>query len=262
MVITMNKRSAVLLLTNKCNASCAVCCGSCSPECDEIMPESMMTDIIKELEALGSFKEVEFTGGEPFLCPDLLIKGIRQARDSGFATRVATNGFWGEWSKEDIRHFFNCAKLDMLCFSTDTYHAQYVSDEALGRAVTIAKTSGIQTKINIGENKESPSARAYFNSMGNYKYETYLEIYPHVRAGRAVENLCGDSFYSFSASGDKDFQRHDMVSFRYDGEVFPCYSPYIFDSEQSLGNLRKTSIKHLLNNDRNGHRREPERNGN
>lgn len=76
----------VIELTKKCNLNCRLCFSSGSPE---TMPLPALKRALKEARALG-VRSVRFTGGEPFLSPDLLPL-LKEARRLGFYTLVNTN---------------------------------------------------------------------------------------------------------------------------------------------------------------------------
>jgi MoaA/NifB/PqqE/SkfB family radical SAM enzyme len=248
----MKKQSAAFILTNRCTAACDICCLNCSPECEDIMPEELMLGAIDGLKNFGGFKFVGFSGGEPFLYPELLKKGMKYAFDAGFLVSAASNGFWGAWSKEEIKSFFEDLKTDGITLSTDSAHAQFVSDEAFGHAVVALKELEITFAILLGENKAGLSAREQFNVMGNYKYSTQMTIEPHVRAGKAAK-LPEDAFYRYEPLEKARCSERGMISIRYDGEVFPCCSPYIFDTQLSLGNLNKKNITEILTDKNNNY---------
>ena len=142
------------MLTNRCNAKCAVCGVSCSPELNGVFDEAMMIDVINQAKDIGTFQQIGFTGGEVFLYPDLLTKGLNHAKELGFMTSVATNGFWGSWSDEKIDAVLSAAKPDAIFFSFDMFHGEYVKPEFIERAVNACKRNNIQNvEIAIGEAK-------------------------------------------------------------------------------------------------------------
>ena len=93
----MTVNGLCLVVTDKCNAACDICCFSCSPEKGSVMDAHLMADVIDQAEGIDGLKYIGFSGGEPFLYYDLIRDGLARAKAKGFATSVATNGFWGAW---------------------------------------------------------------------------------------------------------------------------------------------------------------------
>ncbi len=80
----------VFELTKRCNLACAVCATS---RTEEELPAKKLEATLKEAAALG-IKNARFTGGEPFLSPNLLPL-LKSARKKGFYTLVNTNATAG-----------------------------------------------------------------------------------------------------------------------------------------------------------------------
>jgi MoaA/NifB/PqqE/SkfB family radical SAM enzyme len=216
------------------------------------MPEELMIDTIEGLKNCGGFETVGFSGGEPFLYPDLLKKGILRAKEAGFYVTVISNGFWGAWSDGELRNFFNEARPDSVGLSTDSSHARFVPDGAFARAVAILQILDIDFRIMLGENKTGLSAKEHFDKMGVYKYSPKMQITPHVRAGRAAD-FPEDAFYRYKDPEKAACNAQGIIAVRYDGEILPCCSPYICDTRLTLGNIREKNINEILSDKNNNY---------
>jgi len=246
----VQKTEACFIITNKCSAACEMCCEGCGPSKNEVMTQSLLLDTITALKEAGGFKLIGFSGGEPFLFPDLLEQGLLRAKEQGFSTTIATNGFWGAWDGQKIEETLLKLKPDHISFSTDSFHRAFVSDESFGRAVSAAKMLNIKFDICIGENKQGPSAGEFIKGMGDYKYLSRFSVYPHVGAGKAkaLDDAC---FYRYLPAHKASCGSAGQIAIRYDGRVFPCCSPYVFDTVLSLGNLNERGIGEILSNEEN-----------
>jgi MoaA/NifB/PqqE/SkfB family radical SAM enzyme len=209
------------------------------------MPERLLRETLDGLKENGEIQTVGFSGGESFLYLDLLQKGLTYAKKLGFSTTVATNGFWGEWPDEKIITTLTSLAPDHISFSTDVYHRPFVSDDAFGRAVFAAKALKIACNICIGEKKDSLSGGSYFKSMGDYKYLSLFSVYPYVPAGRA-RSMDEDSFFRYFPLKEATCDTKGSIAIRYDGRVYPCCSPYVFDTALSLGNVNERAISTIL----------------
>jgi MoaA/NifB/PqqE/SkfB family radical SAM enzyme len=214
------------------------------------MPADLLRQTLHELKQIETIKTIGFSGGEPFLCLDLLNDGLKYAKELGFHTTVATNGFWGAWDEQKIVDTLTQLEPDHISFSSDGEHRVFIADEAFGRAVAAAKMLKIECDLCIGESRRGLSAGEYFKSMGDYKYLSRFSVYPVVPAGRA-KKYAAESFYRYEPLADVRCDFRGEVSIRYDGRVFPCCSPNVFDTALSLGNINDTCVTDILANEEN-----------
>ena len=226
----MKKRLLGIMLTNRCNANCAMCGLSCSPKLNGVIDETLMIEAINQAKEAEMFKQISFTGGEAFLYPELLIKGSNYAKKLGFKTSVASNGFWGSWSNGKIDAILSKAALDVIFFSFDAFHNEYVSQEAFEGALKACKRNKIKCEVSIGEARGKYSVNNFLKSLGKFKYFMEYSIYPFYRVGRA-ENLPKEVFYPLRNMKKRCYDG-GVIAIRYDGELFPCCSPAIVEGER------------------------------
>jgi len=106
----------------------------------------------KYLRESDSIERAMFTGGEPMLPPGLVAAGVEEATKLGIATRMVTNGFWGE----DEGHARRCAKqlkeagLGTVMITHDAFHAEFVPTDAVRGAVRALREAGVEQVELIG----------------------------------------------------------------------------------------------------------------
>jgi len=136
-------RSAGLLLTYKCNASCEFCYYNCSPASGGLMEVTTAISAWQALKELaGDNAKVHITGGEPFLYPQRLEQILRRATKEGLAAcdLVETNGFWATDEKitEERVRLLDELGVHRLKVSVDPFHQEYVDIEPVRRLSGIA----------------------------------------------------------------------------------------------------------------------------
>jgi hypothetical protein len=201
--------SGGILLSYKCTSDCKHCMYSCSPEwkadwISEKDAEEVLNYLAGKIRpAPSGFDRISinyglhFTGGEPFLNFDLLIKLVKIAQDLNIpSTFVETNCFWcieDKTTKEKLMHLKD-AGLKGLLISVNPFITEKVPFERTERAIRIGKEV-------FGENivvyqeffyrqfrrlgiKDTLPFQEYFQRAG----ETlrYIELLP---MGRAVYKL-------------------------------------------------------------------------
>lgn len=77
-------------LTAQCNERCVHCYAESSPERTEALDRATVLGVLDEAAAMG-FAMVQFTGGDPLLCP-FLAEAAAHARGLGLVVEVYTNG--------------------------------------------------------------------------------------------------------------------------------------------------------------------------
>ena len=242
----MEKKGLAIMLTNRCNAECAICGVSCSPKLDGVIDEALMIDVINQAKDIGTFQQIGFTGGEAFLYTDLLIKGLNHAKKLGFTTSVATNGFWGSWSDEKIDAVLSAAKPDAVFLSFDMFHGEYIKPDSIEGAVRACRRNNINhMEIAIGEAEGKFSAENTFELLGDFKFAMKYKIYPFLRVGRAA-NLPKSDFYLMNQPVKRCFDEK-ILTVRFDGAVFPCCSSAVFNSCLQIGNIKNNSLADLMN---------------
>lgn len=149
-IVVPDPVSAGIILSYKCTSTCRHCAYACSPAWKA---DWMSDDLLKRTldclagwiapapdgpDGVGINQGLHFTGGEPFLNFDLLVKAARQAAAHGIpSTFVETNGFW---CKDDITakyNFFDLkeAGLKGVSVSVNPFIAEEVPFERTARAV-------------------------------------------------------------------------------------------------------------------------------
>ena len=128
--------------------------------------------------------------------------------------------------------------------STDAFHREYVSMEAIKGAIAACRRASIPCSVSISEAKGKYEAQDFIRSMGDIKYYIDITLNPFYRVGRAT-NLPTDAFYSFRPIPPRCYDG-GTLGMRYDGLVYPCCSPAVFDTCLSFGNLKKQSLTDML----------------
>ncbi len=146
--------SAGVFLSYKCTSECKHCMHACSPRWrSDWISETDLEKILSQLadkilaSPLGSNcvdlnYGLHFTGGEPFLNPDLLLKAVGIARQFRIpSTFVETNCFWC-MDDETTRSLLVQLKetgLRGILISVNPFTIEYVSPERIGRAIRISR---------------------------------------------------------------------------------------------------------------------------
>lgn len=234
-----------LVITDKCNAACEFCGLSCGPDGQQVMDTDMMLRTIREAKDLG-METVEFSGGEPFLYPNLLEKGVTAARAVKLQTEIATNGFWGAWDDEKIHEALKALKPDSLNISADFFHGKFIPKDHVARAIRGCAEQGIRPMLYVADMEGAHSAGRYIFGLGDQRFGVSLRIYPVHRSGRAA-NMPEAWFLTANQRKGVGDRFTDTLSVFYNGDVYPCRPNEVFESAVKVGNVRETALRDIVN---------------
>jgi hypothetical protein len=123
--------SLVLSTTYKCPVKCRYCGAECSPENNERLSYNDMISFIDQVYTFGKLHLVVFTGGEPFLLGNNLLRSVKYCSDKGLTTRIVTNAYWAKTpllAKRIIKKYID-AGLSEINLSCDDYHQEHIPIE-------------------------------------------------------------------------------------------------------------------------------------
>lgn len=136
---------AGLMITYWCNARCASCYLSCSPDRrgEDMSVERALSYWEGLIAASPHGCRIHLTGGEPFGDWPRLIEICRLARAAGLAPleKVETNAFWATDAAvvRDRVAALDAAGMGKLSISADPYHQQFVPIQRCRLAASVAE---------------------------------------------------------------------------------------------------------------------------
>lgn len=146
--------SGGLILSYKCSAACRHCMYACSPQWDgDWIEEETLEQGLAQLaptirsspagpEGVSLNHGLHFTGGEPFMNYDLLLRAVEIADALDIpSTFVETNGFWcrDDEEVEDRLHRLRRAGLRGILISVNPFYAEYVPFARTQRCVRVSE---------------------------------------------------------------------------------------------------------------------------
>jgi hypothetical protein len=234
--------SAGLILSYKCSAECRHCMYFCSPKWSEDwMSEE---DLVHCLSALAGkimpspfgpnmidlSHGLHFTGGEPFLNFELLLKATEIANDMGIpSTFVETNCFWCRDDKDTKEKLtlLREAGLKGIMVSVNPYYLEFVPFERTERCVRIAQEVFDRTVAVY-----QAEYYKYFREM-EIKDRMSLEKYVKLGSGDKLANRVEMFLMGRATTTLRElYSKHPSIAFF--GE--PCVSPFMRDWHNHFDN--------------------------
>lgn len=159
--------SLTVLCTYRCTAACEQCCFESSPHLSGQLDGATIRDRITEATAaFPRLQLVVFSGGEPFLLKDELIKSVAHCSSLGLRSRIVTNA---SWAKRVARANETCGRLreaglTELNISTGRDHQKWVDQQTVINAAEAAVSGGLRVLITIETDTEESRCLEAFRS--------------------------------------------------------------------------------------------------
>jgi len=265
-----------LNLTESCNLSCIHCFIDSGPKRDRSaeLSDQMVLDTVDKLLTLGT-PDFFFSGGEPLLRKDLLMKVIQKLR--GHSTenkiKVITNGTLLD---RHVCHFFASNNIDVQVSLDGATPA--VHDQIRGKGVFRKTVRGLKMLVACGANTSTCTTVMRQNidtiidtvnfaiSMGVGEVQTQLMI-PVGKANENIDRISIDPDIGLSVMGDakriaeahdawgyekcsqysiregRRYRPCDIGAYLYitsDGDIYPCAGMY--HPSMKMGNIIKDEI--------------------
>lgn len=239
------------VMTNTCNASCGMCCFSCSPQKKEILDKEIVKDYIRQAADMGTVKQIAFTGGEAIIYYDTLRECMEYAKSFGMTSTLVSNGFWGKNFDDGFDKIKDLkeAGLKHISFSVDKFHQEYVPIPSVRNAITIARQLGVLSAITLMDLKDGESVYSSIEEFRDLLYGCNLIVYPCFPAGEAKKLIPEEQFI---CECDSLFARcpfENTITVLFDGTMMMCCSQFSKDIDMvKVGKFGDTSLKEAVNN--------------
>jgi MoaA/NifB/PqqE/SkfB family radical SAM enzyme len=147
---------------SKCNARCAHCCVSSSPDATANLDDDLVDSIIDDLLREPNVREVGLTGGEPLIRRSRTMSIIARVTASGRIAACVTNGFWGVSRRAADRALeeFEEAGLRELTLSYDDFHSPYIKPERIRNILDAAHDRRIKVALNMNSARACTASRS------------------------------------------------------------------------------------------------------
>ena len=235
-------------MTNKCNAACEMCCFECSPKKNETLTTEQIKSALLQAHEAGGFTAVGFTGGEAFLYYDRLLECCEYAKSLGLRVTVNSNGFWGrdESSARKKVEALKNAGVELIAFSCDRYHQEFVPLEDLRTALRVTYECGVASAFSVMETVDSDDLEKFTEALRPEIYQTTVSPHPMLPVGRALENFSDRKFLRFFETEEAKCTYMGMLQLGYDGCYYLCCSQFCHDIPRiNLGRADEVHIKDL-----------------
>jgi molybdenum cofactor biosynthesis enzyme MoaA len=235
-----------LMVTRRCNMTCAHCSVESSPSAGGADPdEAELVRWIHEAAAAG-VRTIRITGGEPMLRAPLVLRLVRECVRAGLAPALVTNGFWG-YNPVRARRYVRAlqrAGLTHLTVSYDQYHAEFQGPAPGLHIAAAAEALQLTFNFNVVRGSEPQLLTEVAGTLEPAR-GSRMRVYELQLVGRA--RTLDRAAISSEADGFCTSCSYPMVA--EDGRVIACTGPAFFEAADSplvIGSARTERLDDLL----------------
>lgn len=241
-----------VLLTMKCNVQCRMCCFSCGPTRDEMVPFSTVEHLIEQVVAYRDaghpgLKTIAFSGGEVTLQFDELLALIAIAHSHGFRTTFTTNGSWAVNQERANDYVGRCkeAGLSKLSLSFDNFHEESIPVERIANVLRAVKHYSIPCDMGSIITHSQSDLSSLFGALGELLIGVRHVISPCLPVGAAVEGVPYEDYIldPYILERDTHCMDIDTIAIYPDGSAYPCCSQMGRIDALYLGNAFKEDFE-------------------
>ncbi len=234
-----------LMLTRRCNMTCAHCSVESSPHIKAQPTAEELVQIVRDAAAIGA-NVVQLTGGEPMMREEIVMRLLAECQALGLGATLTTNAFWGKSPAKAAQ------KVKALCeagvgrmtISYDRFHAEFQGPQPAVNIVAAAEEMDLPMQLSINFTRAADDDLvdlvAPFEPFTKPEMRFY-DVQPVGRARNFESELRGET--SGFCTGCC------VPSITDDNRVTACNGPSYFsapDSPLALGSLAEYSLGELV----------------
>lgn len=228
---------------SKCNIRCKHCCLSCGPRSEEHLSDEQISNLIDQCIKCPSVDTINFTGGEALLHQSMIIEMITKAHAGGLHATIVSNGFWGinvDHALHILRQL-RSAGLSRLTLSYDDFHEEFIPASRIVNILTANAQVHIPCAISMAVTRKHDGLKL-IEKLGESAMGVPVTRFPVVPAGRASQISATDLFLHNPDEIKSLRCPSYQILYHYDGKVYPCCSPSIFNTALTLGSISSTNV--------------------
>ena len=238
-------------ITDKCTASCKICCFSCNPNKNHLLDKEIIKNYIDQLAENNENAKVGFTGGEALIYYDMVIECIEHAKNHNLNSTLVTNCSFGKNlnTAKDIMKNLKRAGLVSISMSADSYHQEFVPIQSVKNVIMAALEEGIKVNIRLMELKDDDSIDKAIDSLRPEIYGTNLIVYPIFPIGRALKDIPKKRFITTCTPEEAFCPSVRTISVMFNSDLLMCCSQFAYDTPiVKIGKFGETSLNEAIKN--------------
>lgn len=244
----MGNFSVAIIIDQKCNIQCRHCCFSSGPKSSQHLTDEEILSIIEQSKKYPEISTIGISGGEAMLRKSIVLESINKIRSIGKKSTLTSNAFWGVTPKKakDTVIGLKNSGLTKLTISYDSFHSEFLNHNRVSNVIDSCKEVGLDFSINSAYSNDRPVNDSLL-PLGSSVKGVKVESFPVTPVGNA-KSIPSDHLVR------KEVNPQDLrcpgfePTFHFDGNIYPCCSPIVFDTSLIIGSSKETSLDEAIYN--------------
>lgn len=230
--------SVIVFLHRNCSVGCDGCSAGADMNPGRTWRAEQMKPFLAGLSAINAPGYAVWTGGEPFLTPELLLSAVRAAKEFGFQSEILTSA--GIEPSSRILKLLGKISGTRLRISVDALHQRHVPLEMVARMADAARDNGLKVCFTVRDIPDMKPAAKLIQELRTMCPELFrpprdsrfLHRIPHVAMDRGICRASLDGEFPlpelFCRNGFRDLVVGE------DGNIYPCCGCVSFPARDLL----------------------------
>ena len=246
-------RNIGLIVTYKCQVACPHCILEAGPNRKEQIQLNEAFNWIEQIANYrnGYIKVLSLTGGEPFYNLKKLATISSFGEQHGLLVSAVTNAFWASSPKKAVNTLKDLPSIKMMAISADAYHQKEIPFTRVKNAIHAAKKLDIPFQIGVcTENQQDKEYQKIVHKLKKIVEPDQIKTAITFPVGRAL-NMHNTNYVTSRDPPISACSAGSSPIIFPNGNIIGCIGPVIdikYDHPLLLGNLRKLSLKMILDN--------------
>ncbi len=242
-----------LMLTRRCNMSCAHCSVESGPRVEGQPDDEELLQSVRDAIRLG-ISTIQLTGGEPMLREDLVMRLLAEIKALGAYATLSSNGFWGKnaaVAAQKVRALSE-AGVGRLTISYDRYHAEFQGSEPAVNIARAVEENDLSMQMSINFTRQMGDSLSDLVAPFEGFSKAQMRFYDVQAVGRARDFVPA----TLRAECEGFCTACCVAAVTDDGRMTACNGPSYFSDASSplvVGSLHEYSFGELMKK----HRHDP-----
>ena len=234
-----------LMLTRRCNMTCAHCSVESSPHIKAQPTEEELLQVVRDAARAGAYA-IQLTGGEPMMREEIVMRLLAECRALGMVTALTTNAFWGKSPAKAAQKVkaLSDGGVGRITISYDRFHAEFQGPEPAINIVRAIEEMDLPLQLSINFTRDAGDDLvdlvAPFENFSKPEMRFY-DVQPVGRARDFQSKLRGETAGFCTGCC--------VPTVTDDARVTACNGPSYFcapDSPLSIGSLKEETLEALV----------------
>ncbi len=224
-----------IVIDQKCNIRCGHCCFSSGPRSSQHLTDEAVFELVRQGLEDPRITTIALSGGEALLRYSTVLTCLRMARAGGKSASLVSNGHWGQSRPRalTVLREMKEAGLTSMKISYDDFHARYIPPVRVKNILEANRSVRIPLSLTAAVTR-SCTADESMSALGDSLLGISVTRFPVQPVGAGADTDPAEIIRTVTMQDEPRCPGFEPT-YHFDGRVYPCCSPTVFDTSLALG---------------------------